>query len=177
MGCPARDAPANGLWLKSLFGERLWLAVHLHRGCDDARRLQQLHVLAGQVGIRAVACGDVHMHVRGRRALQDCMTAIRQHCTLAEAGRYLYPNGERHLRTLTELGELYPPDLLAETQVIAHRCRFGLDELKYQYPSEVVPQGHTPPAGCAICASRACPNAGRKVSAARRWTPWTKSYD
>lgn len=138
------DAPANGLWLKSLFGERLWLAVHLHRGCDDARRLQQLHVLAGQVGIRAVACGDVHMHVRGRRALQDCMTAIRQHCTLAEAGRYLYPNGERHLRTLTELGELYPPDLLAETQVIAHRCRFGLDELKYQYPSEVVPQGHTP---------------------------------
>lgn len=138
------DAPANGLWLKSLFGERLWLAVHLHRGCDDARRLQQLHVLAGQVGIRAVACGDVHMHVRGRRALQDCMTAIRQHCTLAEAGRYLYPNGERHLRTLTELGELYPPDLLAETQVIANRCRFGLDELKYQYPSEVVPQGHTP---------------------------------
>ncbi|MFT8234657.1 error-prone DNA polymerase [Pseudomonas guariconensis] len=138
------DAPANGLWLKSLFGERLWLAVHLHRGCDDARRLQQLHVLAGQVGIRAVACGDVHMHVRGRRALQDCMTAIRQHCTLAEAGRYLYPNGERHLRTLTELGELYPPELLAETQVIAHRCRFGLDELKYQYPSEVVPQGHTP---------------------------------
>lgn len=138
------DAPANGLWLKSLFGERLWLAVHLHRGCDDARRLQQLHVLAGQVGIRAVACGDVHMHVRGRRALQDCMTAIRQHCTLAEAGRYLYPNGERHLRTLTELGELYPPDLLAETQVIAHRCRFGLDELTYQYPSEVVPQGHTP---------------------------------
>ncbi|MEW9905752.1 error-prone DNA polymerase [Pseudomonas putida] len=138
------DAPANGLWLKSLFGERLWLAVHLHRGWDDARRLQQLHTLAEQVGIRAVACGDVHMHVRGRRALQDCMTAIRQHCTLAEAGRYLYPNGERHLRTLTELGELYPADLLAETQVIANRCRFGLDELKYQYPSEVVPQGHTP---------------------------------
>ncbi|MBF8732915.1 error-prone DNA polymerase [Pseudomonas guariconensis] len=138
------DAPANGLWLKSLFGECLWLAVHLHRGWDDARRLQQLHTLADQVGIRAVACGDVHMHVRGRRALQDCMTAIRQHCTLAEAGRYLYPNGERHLRTLTELGELYPADLLAETQVIANRCRFGLDELKYQYPSEVVPQGHTP---------------------------------
>lgn len=138
------DAPANGLWLKSLFGERLWLAVHLHRGCDDARRLQQLNILAGQVGIRAVACGDVHMHVRGRRALQDCMTAIRQHCTLTEAGRYLYPNGERHLRTLTELGELYPADLLTETQAIADRCHFSLDELKYQYPSEVVPQGHTP---------------------------------
>ncbi|WP_176518299.1 hypothetical protein, partial [Pseudomonas faucium] len=71
-----------------------------------------LRNLAAQLGIRAVACGDVHMHVRGRRALQDCMTAIRQHCSVAEAGRYLYANGERHLRTLEQMAELYPADLL-----------------------------------------------------------------
>ncbi|WP_087502080.1 error-prone DNA polymerase [Pseudomonas sp. SID14000] len=133
-----------GQWLRSVFGERLWLAVHLHRGSDDTLRLERLRGLAARVGIRAVACGDVHMHVRGRRALQDCMTAIRQHCLVAEAGRFLFANGERHLRSQAQLGELYPADLLAETLAIAARCQFELSELKYQYPRELVPQGHTP---------------------------------
>ncbi|MDD2135063.1 error-prone DNA polymerase [Pseudomonas kurunegalensis] len=138
------DNTATGEWLRSVFDERLWLAVHLHRGHDDAMRLQRLRALAADVGIRAVACGDVHMHVRGRRALQDCMAAIRQHCQVAEAGRFLFANGERHLRSLAQLGELYPFDLLAETLAIAQRCQFDLSELKYQYPRELVPEGHTP---------------------------------
>lgn len=135
---------ATGQWLYSVFAERLWLAVHLHRGSDDALHLERMRSLAARVGIRAVACGDVHMHVRGRRALQDCMTAIRQHCQVAEAGRFLFANGERHLRSQAQLGELYPPELLAETLAIAARCQFELSELKYQYPRELVPQGHTP---------------------------------
>ena len=138
------DDPAPGEGLRTLFAERLWLAVHLHRGSDDEVRLGKLRQLASKVGIRAVACGDVHMHARGRRALQDCMTAIRQHCQVAEAGRYLYANGERHLRSPEQLQELYPADLLAETLVIAERCRFDLSELKYQYPRELVPDSHTP---------------------------------
>ncbi|MCO1623567.1 error-prone DNA polymerase [Pseudomonas putida] len=135
---------ATGAWLRSVFAERLWLAVHLHRGSDDAVHLQRLRALAADVGIRTVACGDVHMHVRGRRALQDCMTAIRQHCQVSEAGRFLFANGERHLRSQAQLGELYPLDLLAETLVIARRCQFDLSELNYQYPRELVPEGHTP---------------------------------
>lgn len=135
---------APGQWLYSVFAERLWLAVHLHRGSDDALHLERMRSLAARVGIRAVACGDVHMHVRGRRALQDCMTAIRQHCQVAEAGRFLFANGERHLRSQAQLGELYPADLLAETLAISARCRFELSELKYQYPRELVPEGHTP---------------------------------
>ncbi|MBC3502324.1 error-prone DNA polymerase [Pseudomonas sp. SWRI59] len=138
------DDSAPGHWLHTLFAERLWLAVHLHRGSNDEVRLGKLRELAGKVGIRAVACGDVHMHVRGRRALQDCMTAIRQHCQVAEAGRHLFANGERHLRTPQQLQELYPADLLAETLAIAERCRFDLSELKYQYPRELVPESHTP---------------------------------
>ncbi|MDO1494674.1 error-prone DNA polymerase [Pseudomonas putida] len=135
---------ATGEWLRSVFSERLWLAVHLHRGSDDTQCLQHLRGLAAELGIRAVACGDVHMHVRGRRALQDCMTAIRQHCQVAEAGRFLFANGERHLRSQAQLGELYPADLLAETLAIAGRCQFDLSQLQYQYPRELVPQGHTP---------------------------------
>ncbi|RZI82617.1 MAG: PHP domain-containing protein, partial [Pseudomonas sp.] len=139
----ADDANA-AQWLRELFGERLYLAVHLHRGADDTTRLARLRTLAAQLDIRAVACGDVHMHSRGRRALQDCMTAVRHHCTITSAGRYLFANGERHLRSLAQLNELYPADLLEQSQLIAERCHFDLSELKYQYPREVVPPGQTP---------------------------------
>ncbi|MBI6896437.1 error-prone DNA polymerase [Pseudomonas putida] len=131
-------------WLRPLFGERLWLAVHLHRGADDTQRLAQLRALGARLEIPLVACGDVHMHVRGRRALQDCMTAIREHCAVAEAGRFLFANGERHLRSLDQLRELYPDDLLAQTTQVAGCCTFDLSQLKYQYPRELVPEGQTP---------------------------------
>ncbi|MEX6501334.1 error-prone DNA polymerase [Pseudomonas zhanjiangensis] len=141
---PAEPDPAQGRWLAERFPGRLWLAVELHRGPDDAGRLAQLLALAAELDIPAVAAGDVHMHARGRRALQDCLRAIGQHCTLAEAGQRLYPNGERHLRPRAVLAELYPPALLAETLRIAARCRFELGQLRYQYPHELVPAGQTP---------------------------------
>src|SRR5690606_7779004 len=85
----------QGEWLKQRFDGRLWLAVELHRGPDDDARLRTLQALAGELGIPAVASGDVHMHVRGRRALQDTMTAIRHRVPVARAGARLFPNGER----------------------------------------------------------------------------------
>ncbi|WP_429561204.1 error-prone DNA polymerase [Pseudomonas laurylsulfatiphila] len=139
----AVDAFAQGHWLKQVFGERLWLAVQLHRGQDDGQRLSDLLTLARELRIPAVASGDVHMHARGRRALQDTMTAIRHHLPVADAGLRLHPNGERHLRSLDVLQALYPPDLLAQTLVIARRCTFDLGQLRYQYPRELVPQGHS----------------------------------
>ncbi|MGP0172779.1 error-prone DNA polymerase [Pseudomonas sp. NCHU5208] len=129
-------------WLRSRFAQRLWLGVELHRGGDDSTRLQRLLELAQSCELPAVACGDVHMHARGRRALQDCMTAIRQHLPVADAGAYLFANGERHLRRREELAELYPAHLLEETLRIAERCRFDLEQLQYEYPHELVPAGH-----------------------------------
>jgi error-prone DNA polymerase len=137
------DVDEQGGWLRGRFPAALWLAVELHQGADDDRRLQQLLALAERLAIPAVAAGDVHMHARGRRALQDTMTAIRHHCTVAEAGLRLFANGERHLRPLANLAALYPPTLLAETLTIAARCSFSLDQLRYQYPHELVPAGHT----------------------------------
>ncbi|TCD24229.1 error-prone DNA polymerase [Pseudomonas sp. IC_126] len=136
------DADAEGRWLHERFGERLWLGIELHRGPDDRLRLEQWQALAARLNIPAVACGDVHMHARGRRALQDCMTAIRHHLPVSEAGRYLFPNGERHLRQREDLAQLYPPKLLDETLRIAERCQFTLDQLRYQYPHELVPTDH-----------------------------------
>ncbi|MFL6610830.1 MAG: error-prone DNA polymerase [Pseudomonas sp.] len=139
-----KEPEAQGHWLQQVFNARLWLAVQLHCGQDDRRRLADLLALAECLGLPAVATGDVHMHVRGRRALQDTMTAIRHHVTVAEAGQRLHPNGERHLRSLEALADLYPRALLDETVEIARRCTFDLGQLRYEYPRELVPEGHDP---------------------------------
>lgn len=156
-------------WLSSIFPERLWLGVELHRGADDAERLQHLLDLAKQHALPAVACGDVHMHARGRRALQDCMTAIRHHLPVAEAGSHLFANGERHLRRPEELDELYPPQLLAQTLRIAERCHFDLSQLEYHYPHELVPAGHDATSWLRVLVERgAAERWGKNVPAAAR---------
>ncbi|UVL43039.1 error-prone DNA polymerase [Pseudomonas sp. B21-040] len=139
----AVDDVEPGLWLQQTFAERLWLSVQLHCSQDDTRRLEALLTLARELRIPAVASGDVHMHTRGRRALQDTMTAIRHHLPVAEAGLRLHPNGERHVRSLDVLQSIYPQALLDETLTIARRCTFDLGQLRYQYPRELVPQGHS----------------------------------
>ncbi|WP_218190188.1 error-prone DNA polymerase [Pseudomonas sp. NFACC07-1] len=139
-----KDAEEHGRWLQSIFAGRLWLTVQLHCAQDDRRRLADSLALAERLGLPVVASGDVHMHVRGRRALQDTMTAIRHHVTVAEAGQRLHPNGERHLRSRKDLADLYPRALLDETLNIARRCTFDLGQLRYQYPRELMPAGHDP---------------------------------
>ena len=83
------------------------------------------------------------MH-EARVVLQDTLTCDSHRVTLREAGQRLFPNSERHLRSRAELGRLYPRALLDESVAIARRCHFSLDELRYQYPHEIVPPGLTP---------------------------------
>jgi len=139
----ARASEAQAVWLRDFFGERGWLAVELHRGADDSTQLAQLCALAERCGVPAVAAGDVHMHVRSRRALQDVLTAVRHRCTVEAAGWRLYPNAERHLRSLSQLRALYPRALLDQSLAIAERCTFSLTQLHYEYPPELVPAGLT----------------------------------
>ncbi len=84
------------------------------------------------------------MHSRARRIVQDALTAIREGVTVDNAGFALYPNGERHLRSLEVLKHVYPQALLDETLCIAETIDFSLDELRYEYPDEIVPDGETP---------------------------------
>jgi error-prone DNA polymerase len=137
-------APAHGAWAREMFGERLWLAAELHRDRDDARRAAELEATARALGLPIVAAGDVHMDIRRRRALQDTLTAIRHTTTIAEAGAHLFPNGERHLRSRDALARIYPAAWMAEAVRLAERCTFSLDELRYRYPAEIVPEGYTP---------------------------------
>ena len=131
-------------WLATRFPSALWIAAERLLDADDADRCEKLIALAATTGLPITAAGDVHMHIRERRALQDTLTAIRLKTQVAQAGYALHSNGERHLRPLATLERLYPPAWLAETLVIAERCRFSLDELRYEYPEEIVPAGETP---------------------------------
>jgi len=141
---PAAEPAADIAWLREHFSGRCWIAVELLLDGNDAQRLAQLETLSRESGVPLVAAGDVHMHVRGRRALQDALTAVRVGRPLSQCGQALFPNGERHLRSHERLARLYPPELLFETINLAQRCRFSLDELRYEYPEEIVPPGRTP---------------------------------
>ncbi|HET7096384.1 MAG TPA: error-prone DNA polymerase, partial [Casimicrobiaceae bacterium] len=131
-------------WIAATFPARAWLAVELFAGAGDRVRLARSEALARAAGLPRMAAGDVHMHVRARRPLQDTLTAIRVKRPLSECGFALHPNGERHLRSRARLSAIYPAALLAETVAIAQRCTFSLDELRYEYPEEIVPPGETP---------------------------------
>lgn len=120
----------EGRWLAERFPGRLWIAVELHAGADDTARLAGLQELASACQLPLVAAGDVHMHVKARRPVQDVLTAVRLKTTVFEAGYALFPNGERHLRSRLRLSRLYPPALLAESLAVAQRCSFSLDELR-----------------------------------------------
>lgn len=141
---PAEDASSeDGLWLARRFPKRCWIAVELHCGPDDEAKLADLQSLGRASGLPLVASGDVHMHVRSRRPLQDTLTALRLRTTVFAAGRQLFPNAERHLRSRLRLARLYPPELLEETVKVSARCVFSLQELRYEYPEEIVPPGQT----------------------------------
>jgi error-prone DNA polymerase len=131
-------------WLAEHFAGRAWIAWERHLRPDDGARLAALRELAATLRLPLLAAGDVHMHVRSRRPLQDALTALRLKTTVMDAGHALFANGERHLRSRLALSRLYPPELLAETLAAAARCEFSLAELRYEYPEEVVPAGETP---------------------------------
>jgi error-prone DNA polymerase len=131
-------------WMLQHFVGRCWLGVEQLRLMDDEMRLHRLRQSSALTAVPLVAVGDVHMHVRSRKALQDVLTATRVGKPLTACGHALAPNAEQRLRSRLALAQRYPEALLAETLRVADRCRFSLDELMYQYPSEVVPPGETP---------------------------------
>ncbi|WDA40789.1 error-prone DNA polymerase [Erythrobacter sp. BLCC-B19] len=122
-------------------------ASYLYRG-DDIARIERLDSLARAHGLTLLATNDVHYHAPERRALQDVMTAIRHKTTVAAAGHLLHPNAERHLKSPAQMQRLFArwPHAITAAREVADRCNFSLDELRYEYPEEIYPDGQTPQA-------------------------------
>ncbi len=130
-------------FLSDCFPKRLWIAVELLINGKDKNHLLELKKLSELHGIPLCAAGDVHMHHHRQHILQDTLTAIRLGIPIAELGKELHANAERHLRSISRLQRLYPEELLQETLNIADQCHFSLDELRYEYPDELVPKNYT----------------------------------
>jgi len=131
---------------REVFADRAYLAAELYYGPDDAHRLERLQELAWRLGMPLVAAGDVHYHVPERRYLQDVLTCIREHGTLAEAGMRLHANAEHAMRPIRQIARLFArcPGAVERTVELADRCRFCLDELRYEYPEALCPAGMRP---------------------------------
>ena len=122
---------------------RVWIGISRLLGNDEWRRFKHRYHIAQTLQVPMVACGEVQMHSAKRKALHDVLTAIRTQTPIQRLGPRRLINSQQHLRTLDTLAALYPETLIQETCRIAARCDFSLEELRYEYPEEVVPTSHT----------------------------------
>jgi error-prone DNA polymerase len=134
--------------LKNAAPGAVWLAAAMHHRGDDRRRLALFKQMASEIRIPLLAVNDALYADPEQRDLQDVLSCIREGTTIAEAGRRLEVNAERHLKTPAEMTHLFRdcPEAIAETQVLLDKIGFSLDQLKYEYPDEPVPPGWEPQA-------------------------------
>ena len=132
------DLLKEGAALKARF-PRLYIALELFLDQHDLDRTATALTLSMRLRLPMVASNDVHLHHPARKPLQDVLTAIRYTCAVDELGFELQSNSERHLQPIATLIERYPPELLSNSVRIANQCHFNLDELRYEYPAELVP--------------------------------------
>ena len=135
---------AQARQLRERFDRRVWVAAELLTRGADTSLLESLRTVSRRTGVPLVAAGDVHFHLRSRKSLQDVLTGIRLRTPVSELGLAIASNAEQHLRSRLRLGQVYPMSLLEETLEVASHCSFSLDELRYEYPEEIVPAGETP---------------------------------
>lgn len=117
---------------------------YLYRG-DDVSRINRLDRIARSAKLGILATNDVRYHAPDRRPLHDVMTCIRNKTTLANAAQFLKANGERYLKSPADMMRLFAewPHAITATREVADACTFSLDELRYEYPEEIVPEGKT----------------------------------
>ncbi|HKX78893.1 MAG TPA: error-prone DNA polymerase [Novosphingobium sp.] len=121
----------------------LWLGATMAYRGDDRRRLASQKALAERIGIPLLATNDALYAEASDRPLHDVVTCIREGMTVAQAGRRLLANAERHLKAPQEMARLFDdtPEAVAQTLVLLSRIEFDLDQLHYEYPHEPVPEG------------------------------------
>ena len=132
--------------LKPIFTDRLYIGVSLHRTGADARWLEQAKALSTAAQVPLIATNDALYAGPEARALHDVVTCIREGVTVQTAGKRLASNAERHLKDPAEMARLFRacPEAIVATEDFLACIEFTLDELRYEYPHEPVPDGWTP---------------------------------
>ncbi|CAN7408439.1 error-prone DNA polymerase [Duganella sp. LjRoot269] len=138
------EVERQAAWLVQCAPGRARIALTLHHRNKDGKHRLLVQGISDEFSLPIVATGDVMMHVRSYKPLHDTVTAIRHGIPVAQCGYRLPPNAEQHLRSRLRLGNLYPREALDESVRLAQLCTFSLDELRYEYPHELVPEGETP---------------------------------
>lgn len=126
------------------FKQRLWIGISHHLDGGEQALLAQWQVISEKFCIPLVAAGNVLMHDKQRKPLQDILAAIRENTSIEAMGTRLQSNAEAYLKPLPDIAHLYPRALIEQTQVIADLCSFSMEQLRYQYPQELVPASSTP---------------------------------
>ena len=129
--------------IKDIFKERFYLmASYFYDGSPSLRWAKEV---SKKYQLPVVASNRPLFHHPHRKPLQDVLTCIKHTCPLKSAGFKLLPNLERHLKSLTDLSQLFSehPEWLTQTLEVADQCRFSLSELHYRYPTEWLPTGET----------------------------------
>ena len=134
---------ALGAQLKNLIA-RLWVGLGLFHDGQDLSKTANALTLSTTLELPIVAVNDVHTHCPERQGLQNIVTAIRLKTDIQNLGYQGFCNAERTLRPITALQQLYPEEMLAQTVAIADLCQFSMDELRYEYPEDLVPPHLTP---------------------------------
>ncbi|CDT84579.1 putative Bacterial DNA polymerase III, alpha subunit [Vibrio coralliirubri] len=133
-----------GQWLSQHHSGRLWIGLQRHLKQTDQQYTDYCVELSQHHQLPITACGGVLMHNANRLPLQHSLTAIKYQKPITEVGSHLLANAERCLRSINKLSHIFKAEWLEESNRIAELCEFDLDSLRYEYPSELTPQGETP---------------------------------
>jgi error-prone DNA polymerase len=134
--------------LKAVAPGSVWIGVTMPRLGSDRRRLAALMRLGARTGIPIIATNDALYATPDQHPLHDVLTCILDKTTITKAGRRLHVNAERHLKAPAEMTRLFQdcPEAVCETERLLGRIEFSLDQLRYEYPHEPVPEGWEPQA-------------------------------
>jgi len=132
--------------LVSVHAGKVWLGISTHHRGKDKRQLARYRKAANAFDVSLIATNDPLYATRVQRPLHDIVTCIRMGTTIQKAGFALEANAERYIKTADEMGQLFHacPEALTETERFAAQINFDLEQLKYEYPHEAVPDGWTP---------------------------------
>ena len=124
----------------------LWIGATMHRSGRDRRQLAALKALSAETGVPLIALNAPLYASPEDRHLQDVMTCIRKKTTIRDAGCHLNANAERYLKSTSEMTRLFAdaPEAITQTLVLMNRVKFTLNDLRYEYPHEPLPEGWSP---------------------------------